>query len=240
MKPRLYNVRYSVAPISSTLLTITLYTSVTAAQNIQSFSWRHNMFRLHLRLMLVDVRTLYDGYMGYRGICWSNWPYKLDHKHTVTCNNVRQYSMSIQWSDNPVTQVQSPDLSTPFQFFPQKTTMCRKSILFLSLGPSRPQVHQFRYSANLHLISHQTHAKQTVLLSYSLISRWFCANAFRSVTISCTLQGRCRSIHSVPALWTPCTNELTYLFHYSLFTAEVLRQPLPGSNPRTGAPHAAT
>jgi hypothetical protein len=131
-------------------------------------------------------------------------------------------------------------LSTSSQFFPQKATMFRKSLLFPSLGPPRPQVHQFRYCANLHLISQQTHAKQTVLLSYSLNSQWFCANAFRSVTIICTLQGRSSSIHSVPPLWTPCTNELTYLFHYNLFTAEALRQPALGSNPRTCAPHAAT
>jgi len=144
--------------------------------------------------------------------------------------------MSTQWSDNAVTQVQSPDLSTSSQFFPQKATMFRKSLLYPSLGPPRPQVHQFRYGANLHPISHQTHAKQTVLLSSSLISRWFWANAFRSVTSSCTLQGRSSSIHSVPALWTSCTIELTYLFDYGLFTAEVLRQPVLGSNPRTGAP----
>ena len=198
------------------------------------------MFRLHLRLMLVDVRTLYDDYMGYRGICRSNWTYKLHHKHKVICNTVRQYSMSIQWSENAVTQVQGPDLSTTPQFFPQKATMFRKSLLFPSLGPPRPQVHQFRYSANLRLISHQTRAKQTVLLSCSLISRWLCVNAFRSVIIISTLQGRSSSIYSVPALWTPCTNEVTYLFHYSLFTAEVLRQHVLGSNPRTGAPHAAT
>ena len=100
------------------------------------------------------------------------------HKYTVICNTVRQDCMSKQWFDNTVTQVQSPDLSTSSQFSPQKATMFRKSLLFPSLGPPRPQVHQFRYSAHLHLISHQTHAKQTVLLSSSLISRWFRANAF--------------------------------------------------------------
>jgi hypothetical protein len=154
-------------------------------------------------------------------------------QHCKTIQHVHSDLKSLWHTFKALTFLRRPSSS-------HKKQQCFGNRLFPSLGPPRPQVHQFRYSANHHLISYQTRAKQTMLLSYSLISRWFCVKAFRSVTISSTLQGRSSSIYSVPALWTPCTNEVTYFFHYSLFTAEVLRQHVLGSNPRTGAPHAAT
>ena len=46
MRHLAYNVRHSVVPINSSLLTITLYSSVIATQHIQSLSWHHNSIGL--------------------------------------------------------------------------------------------------------------------------------------------------------------------------------------------------